>query len=209
MSIYNLDGTAPAGGIVIDTSGTRQRVMIPAGEHIVTLKEVVLHRVTNNYSQDPDGKINKLMFGFLADSTQPGGNPYEYAAWTGTTYGDHRAALTQLLDMMIPGLAKGAKVALNSLVGNRYRALIQHRTNPNTGKQHAAHVYILPIDAASASTAVQQPPALNPSVQPPPQSPPDAEVPAPLPMATPTVTESASTPGDQNGGVVDNEKLTW
>jgi|SRR5579872_1057962 len=149
---------AAESGLVIDTSGVREKAMIPQGEHGLTLQKAEVMRVKSTFATDQDGKANKLMFAFTSAMTQPNGEPYEYTVWTGLTFGDHRAALTLLLDMMIPGLVRGMQVKIADLVGKRYRAHIQHRTNPTTGKVYAAHLYILPAEGESAQ---EQPEALE------------------------------------------------
>ena len=114
--------------------------------------------MNSTFSKEVDGKTEKMLFPFVSETIGPDGKPYEYAVWTGLHYGDKRAALTLLLNMLIPNLPAGTRVKIADLEGKQYKSYIQHKTNANTGKAYAEHLYILPV-------AVSTPAQDNPQAQ--------------------------------------------
>ena len=73
------------------------------------------------------GKKEQLIWIFEAEEIAPDGRPYEHAVFTGLFYGDSRANLTTLLDMLLPKATDDEKKSLNTdlLLGSRYDAVIR------------------------------------------------------------------------------------
>jgi hypothetical protein len=150
--------------IKIDTSTD---ALIPTGTHIIRLQSCEIKRVNSQYApaSSTDGKVDKLLWRFTTETPAPDGQVYEYVHFTGTAYGNDRAALTLLLDQLAPGMnrAIAAKLDINTLVGKRYRTRIVHKTIAATGKVAAQHVFIEPVEDEGT-------PAVSPSGPVPPTS---------------------------------------
>lgn len=113
-----------------------ERVAIPAGSYVLTLKEIKDYESEDIYAE-PDElgerpKKKQLIWIFEADKQAPDKRPYEYAQFTGLFYGDERANMTHLLDGMLPDVDHATKrkgVDVEALVGRQYRVRIQYAPN--------------------------------------------------------------------------------
>lgn len=116
-----------------------KRDPIPAGKHTLTLKEVKPHVSDDPWHpvEDPNtgeqvpGKKEQLIWIFESDKKGQDGKPYEYATFTGLFYGDSRANLTTLLDMLMPNSTEDVKRNLDTdlLLGSKYEAQIAMQKN--------------------------------------------------------------------------------
>ena len=141
----------------IGVIGFGERALIAEGTQTLVFKGCESKMVADNFSATEGAKVEKYLWQFANAQSE------QYSVWTNTRYGSDRAGLTQLLDLMLPGITKEdvAKLDTDDLVGRKYRARIVHRKNANTGKVYAQHTILEPIEedgagrqVASASTVV-------------------------------------------------------
>lgn len=131
------------------------RVLIPAGEYRMALREVSLKRVKSQYATDDDGKREKLMWRFeTIDVVDPHGEPYEHAEWTGIKYGNPQARMTILLDQLVPGLTASAARGFDTdtLINRLFKAVIKH-IKLDGGQTVAQIAFIQPVKKAVLPTA--------------------------------------------------------
>lgn len=110
---------------VIQTETSRN--LCPAGPQIIELKEVKETELPD--FNDPNLMQTRLIWRFeTVGEADEAGNPYEIAIFTGTRYGNSRAKLTWLLDMLVPGMtsAKAQALDTDTLIGNRYETQVKH-----------------------------------------------------------------------------------
>ena len=117
----------------------KPRPLIPSGEHVLALREIVRKSVTSKFARTEDGRTEKLMWRFEAAQLDPDGEPFEFVTFTGSKYGNERAALTELLDLIVPGMNIEIAKSLdpNSLLHRRFRAIIRHRRDEQANKVYA------------------------------------------------------------------------
>lgn len=113
------------------------KMLPPEGTHVLTLTSVSEKRVQSQFSKEADGMVDKLLWVF-----EPEAGGWDYAVWTKLAYGDDRAELTKLLDMLVPGMSKDrlGDVHAEDLVGKRYRVKIVHKVSTTTSKTYATHL---------------------------------------------------------------------
>lgn len=144
--------------------GTQKEfVLIPAGLQKLKLVTIIEKEFPDKFNTNGGNPVNRLIWTFMSKQTDEDGVPYEYAVFTGETYGNDKAALTLLVDMVIPNTTPdswGALIqedGLNSLrdavCDKWYEAQIKHVKGKDGGKARADHVYIKPIAPKSNTTA--------------------------------------------------------
>ena len=106
-----------------------ERIPIPKGDHILTLREVKDFEQEDKWHENEDGSHpmkHQLIWRFESDALTEDGVPYEYAQFTGQFYGDSRANLTALLDFLLPDEGEEYKktVDTDTLIGKRYKVRI-------------------------------------------------------------------------------------
>lgn len=118
---------------VIGEAPKEDRVPIPAGAYVFTLKEIKDHESEDRWNLNPDGTMpmkKQLIWVFVADKVDPETKkPYEFAQFTGLWYGDDRANMTKLLDWMLPDIDHDTKrrgIDVDALVGRKFKGRIQH-----------------------------------------------------------------------------------
>lgn len=136
----------------------KDRPLIEAGEHVLKLSAVDTLEMDDLYGKSKDGKVTKVIWRFVSLSEDENGNPFEYAVFTGQAYGNEKAAMTALVDMLVPGMTpdKFADFDSDDLIGKKFRAQIKHVKKENGSGMKAVHVYITPIAAKPAKPAVVQ-----------------------------------------------------
>jgi hypothetical protein len=106
--------------------------MIPAGEHILTLKECE-RILTTPFGADPDSadKEPQLIWRFVSNKADEDGTKYAFHTYTKFVYGDPRANLTKLLDLLVPGMNKEKAKSLDSdeMIGKKWKVHIRHEKN--------------------------------------------------------------------------------
>ena len=106
---------------------------VTPGEHLLTLVDVRELEQPNLYREKPEDPETRIrwVWTFRSDTLDEDGKPMEYVHWTGPTYGDDRAALTELADWLMPDATFDEKAGLvtEKMIGNRYRAKIKQRKN--------------------------------------------------------------------------------
>ena len=130
--------------------------LIPAGEHILKLQSCDIQEFEDRFQKSESGKVERLKFRFISNETDDDGAPYDYVVYTGMTYGNDKAGLTRLIDMLVPGMTekKFADFDTDDLVGKRFRAQIKH-VKKEDGKLKADYVYMNPV-TAKAKVAVEE-----------------------------------------------------
>ena len=125
----------------------KPRPLIPAGEHILKLVEVRAQEMDDRYGKSATGKVVRNIWQFVSNETDEDGTPYEYGVFTGDTYGNPKAGMTNLIDMIVPGMTaeKFADFDSDDLVGKKFRAQIKHTKKDDGTGMKAVHVYITPI----------------------------------------------------------------
>ena len=130
--------------------------LIPAREHIFKLVSCDFSEMDDKFgARDAvNGKVKRLKFRFVSQEEDEDGTPYDYAVITGLTYGNEKAGLTRLIDMLVPGMTveKFADFDTDDLVGKKFRAQIKHTKNEQ-GKPKADYVYMAPVAKAGAKPA--------------------------------------------------------
>lgn len=127
---------------------------VTPGKHFLTLRSVNEVDSPNLYKKSPSDPdtVTRWVWNWTSDTRDAKGEPMEYVQWTGTAYGDDRAALTTLYDMLLPGDTRDTKmnVDTDTLIGMRVEALITTRINKK-GETVPVHRYMIP-------TTVEAPP---------------------------------------------------
>lgn len=129
--------------------------LIPAGEHILTLRAVKEVEFDDTYGKGENGKVKRLHWRFTSNEEDDEGCPYELNLYTNMAYGNSKASLTRLLDNMIPGVKlvgmtvcdkNGDEVETEELIGKKFKSQIKHHVN-EAGKKRGDYVFITPIKA--------------------------------------------------------------
>lgn len=136
----------------------KDRPLIPDGEHTLILKEVFEKDFDSQYSKREDGKVTKWLWRFESTQTTENDEPYEHIAFTNTSYGHHKASLTILLDMLVPGMTpeRAAEFDTDTLLHKRFKGMIRH-TKTDKGDTRAELVYISPANKKGQAVQVQDP----------------------------------------------------
>ncbi len=135
-------------------STEKPRVLCPPGNHVVTLVEVTTYMPKQGYGGKPPQE--KLIWRFVSHLKSPETNEYyEVPVFTGYKYGNGKATLTGLLDMIWPGvtpeLAEGMDT--DQFLGTRYESLVKHERQDPTADPFPVFVYLRPMGAAAAAQA--------------------------------------------------------
>lgn len=142
----------------ITPSKQRERVPIPVGEHTLTLTSVRAVTQPNRFAEKDDkgtykdtGTIEppmraQLVWDFDSDLSDGEGEPYEYAVWTGLSYGHPKANLTAFLDQILPDADEEMKSNLDTdtLIGRRFKSRIQMVKDGN-GNPRPKAMYFEPL----------------------------------------------------------------
>lgn len=143
--------------------------LFPAGPATVQLVSVE-EREMDKF--DKSGKELRWLWNFKKD---PASETECLTVFTRDRYGNSRATLTILLDMLVPGITKDEAGALdtNTLVGSWYETLVKHSASKNdANKLYAEASYFKPLDPlpviphGAAAQPNPAPPAVAPSSQP-------------------------------------------
>ena len=135
-------------------STEKDREIIPAGDHILKLVKIDPREMDDLYGKSTTGKVTRVLWAFVSNETDDSGNPYEYGVFTNDKYGNEKAGMTLLIDMMVPGMTvdKFENYETDDLIGNKFRAQIKH-VKKDTGGIKATHVYITPVTNKSKPLA--------------------------------------------------------
>ena len=127
-------------------STEKERVIIPAGDHILKLVKIDPREMDDLYGKSSTGKVIRVLWVFESNETDDYGNPYEYGHFTNDVYGNEKAGLTLLVDMLVPGMTKAVydEYDNDDLIGKKFRAQIKHVQKDN-GAMKPIHVFITPI----------------------------------------------------------------
>jgi hypothetical protein len=143
---------------IITPSKQRERTPIPVGDHLLTLTAVRLVEQPNRFAEkDERGNYKatgtteppirpQLVWQFDSDQHDEEGEAYEYAVWTGLSYGHPKANLTAFLDQILPESDEQMKGSLDTetLLGRRFRSRIQMVKDAN-GNPRPRAMYFEPI----------------------------------------------------------------
>jgi hypothetical protein len=112
---------------------TKDRPLCPEGEFIFKLVEVAEKDVKSQFAKTPGGTIPKWIWRFEAvDEVDENDDPFEVTIFTGTSFGDKRAALTVLLRSIFGKEyteEDALKLDTDDLIGKRFRCTILHKEN--------------------------------------------------------------------------------
>lgn len=132
----------------------KPRPLISAGEHVLKFLGVESKQLDDKFgrSNDGSGKITRNIWQFVSQETDDEGNPFEYGVFTGSAYGNEKAAMTALVDMLVPGMTmeKFSDFDSDDLVGKKFRAQIKHVKKDDGNGVRAVHVYVTPVASKSA-----------------------------------------------------------
>lgn len=145
-----------------ESEPTPKHTPIPAGDHVLTLISVEeqMRPTYNNPSVDEP----RWTWQFKAVEKNPEtGESYEFRIYSGRYYGNPKATLTLLLDMMLPNWTTAQKERINTdtILSSVYRARIRHEAAEKAGDPPKPRlVYIEPFKKGVAGKKeVAAPPA--------------------------------------------------
>lgn len=130
--------------------GTQKALpLIPAGEHVLTLREVGTKEFPS--FNNPNEQVERTMWRFTSNEEDEDGAPYEFRQYTGMVYGNNKAALTKLIDMLVPGMTEDDFEEFDSddLIGKKFKAQIKHAKN-DKGDVKPELVFITPLKKPEA-----------------------------------------------------------
>ena len=133
-----------------------KRTPIPAGDHILTL--VAVEEKDFPSYNDPKTMTPRWIWQFKSQEKDPEtGNRFEYNIFTGPNYGGKRAALTALLDMMLPDWSTEDKETLDTddILNTKYEASIYHEKGDD-GNPRPKHYYIKPARKKAGQVATKE-----------------------------------------------------
>ena len=124
----------------------KERELIPAGDHILKLIKIEPREMDDLYGKSSTGKVIRILWVFTSNETDDNGTPYEYGVFTNDTYGNEKAGMTLLVDMLVPGMTipKFDDFDTDDLIGSKFRSQIKHVKKDNGGMK-AIHVFITPV----------------------------------------------------------------
>jgi hypothetical protein len=111
-----------------------KRNPLPPGDHVLTLVSVTESEQPS--FNNPQVMQTRWIWQFKAQMRdEETGDRFEFRIYTGTSYGNPKATLTGLLDMMLPDWADEDKAAINTddLLSTSYAATIKHERTGKTG----------------------------------------------------------------------------
>ena len=143
----------------------KEYALIPAGEHILKLSSCDVQEFEDRYGKSNSGKVERLKFRIVSNETDDDGTPYDFVVYTGMTYGNEKAGLTKLIDMLVPGMTEKqfADFDTDDLVGKKFRAQIKH-VKKDDGKMKPDFVYMAPIVAGAGKGRAAAAPEPNDDV---------------------------------------------
>lgn len=123
----------------------KPRPLCPAG-----IQEFVLADVTPKMmpSFNGEGETERWIWRFVGNKKDETGQFYEVPVFTGTTYGDPRAKLTWLLDLLLPNATEAEKKRLDTdtLLGCHWEGSVKHEAGVKDPTQKfAAFAYLRPL----------------------------------------------------------------
>ena len=126
--------------------------LIPKGEHILKLSSIEIVQFEDKYGKGKDGKVDRVKWRFVSNEEDEDGTPYDFVVYTGDQYGNEKAAMTRLIDNLVPGMteAKFPDYETDDLIGKKFKATIKH-VKKDDGKPKADYVYMAPIGKAGAA----------------------------------------------------------
>jgi len=137
----------------------RPRTLCPAGLYTFALAEV--NTVEMDAFNPLDGKVERWVWRFVSNRINPeDGLQYEIPIFTGQAYGNPKAKLTWLLDMLLPGITKvqAANLDTDTLIGKTFDGSVKHaQSQKDPDKKIAEIQYLRPITDTSAPTAEPDP----------------------------------------------------
>lgn len=141
---------------------SKPRTLHPTGLFTFTLAGVETIQMK---SFDGTGVVDRLIWRFVSGKKDADGTFLEVPVFTGFSYGDPRAKLTWLLDMVRPGITKREADQLDteSLVGSRYEGQVKHATSEqDADKKISGFTYLRPVDAPPDPFVSADPGAVEP-----------------------------------------------
>jgi hypothetical protein len=125
----------------------KPRSLCPAGPQVIRLVEVT-EKETPNFN-DPNVMDTRLLWRFVVKGeVDEDGLQYEVAIFTGLKYGNPKAKLTWLLDMLDPGMTKKKAEGLDPsrYIDTDYETLIKHVPGQrDPSKRFAEPQYLKPM----------------------------------------------------------------
>ena len=124
----------------------KERELIPAGDHILKLIRIEPREMDDMYGKSDTGKVTRILWLFTSNETDSNGAPYEYGVFTNDIYGNEKAGMTLLVDMLVPGMTEAVfeDYETDDLIGSKFRAQIKHVKKEN-GSMKATHAFITPV----------------------------------------------------------------
>ena len=101
-------------------------------------------------------QTDQLMWRFVSNKRSPEGDLYEVPVWTGLAYGNPKAKLTWLLDMLEPGIVPEQADGLDTDVylHREYEGSVKHQRKQDGSGMFATFAYLRPVqDTRPAPTA--------------------------------------------------------
>ncbi len=139
----------------------KARPLIPAGEHVLKLSSVEGKEMDDHYGRSATGKTTRYVWSFVSNESDDDGVPFEYAVFTGDQYGNAKAGMTLLVDMLVPGMTpeKFEDFDSDDLIGKRFKAQIKHQAREDGKGMAAKHVYIAPLNSSKLQKPAENKPA--------------------------------------------------
>lgn len=136
-------------------------VPICVGEHTLKLDSIEEKQFENTFqpknAQGEHPVRNTWVWKFISNQEDDDGEPYVYGVITNTAYGNARAGLTLLLDMLVPGMteSKARNFDTDTLIGKKFKALITLKTAQD-GTKKPTHSYLTPLAKTQAKPVVEE-----------------------------------------------------
>ena len=129
--------------------------LIPSGEHVLKLTGCDVQEFEDRYGKSDTGTVERIKWRFMSQEEDESGVPYDFVVYTGKAYGNDKAGLTRLIDMLVPGMneKKFADFDSDDLIGKKFRAQIKH-VKKDDGKIKPDYVYMAPMGTKKAAAPV-------------------------------------------------------
>lgn len=136
----------------------REYALIPAGEHLLKLTACDKVELDDHFGRSDTGKVVRIKWRFVSQAASDDGVPYDYITYTGLEYGNEKAGLTKLLDMLVPGITKKVfdEFDTDDLIGRKFRARIKH-VKREDGTPRPELVLLEPVVPRPAKSAPVRP----------------------------------------------------
>ena len=129
----------------------------PTGVHTFFLTEVKsVFQAPFGSPPDAEKTVERWVWEFTAKDIKDTEGLYPVVTvWTNTTYGDPRAGLTRLLDMLVPGITaeQAQNFDTDTLLMNEYEGSVKHEASKRDGTPFATFVYLRPLHLALEDAA--------------------------------------------------------